>query len=132
MAHFAEIKDGIVVRVLVVGNDQCLDADGVESEAAGQEFLAQRGGLWLQTSYNTHGGERTDGMGGKPPFRKNYAGAGYAWREDLDAFVPPKPFDSWSLDPDACQWKAPMPKPDDGKLYSWDEENLRWEEDSEQ
>lgn len=128
MAHFAEIKDGIVVRVVVV-NNQCLNVNGMESEAAGQEFLARYGGDWKQTSYNTRGGEHKEG---KEPFRKNYAGIGYSWREDLDAFVPPRAFGSWSLDLDSCLWSPPVPVPDDGGHYMWDEENLEWKEISEQ
>jgi hypothetical protein len=117
MAHFAEIKDGIVTRVLAVSN---------EDEVNGSERLAEAfGGEWVQTSYNTRGGEHT--LGGEP-LRKNYAGKGYSWREDLDAFVPPRPFDSWHLGTDTCLWEPPVARPDDGKAYVWDEDNLEWAE----
>ncbi len=127
MAHFAKIEDGIVTQVIVVGDGCCLDANGVESEEAGQAFIASvgLGGEWKQTSYNMRGGVH---RGGKEPFRKNYAGRGDSYREDLDAFVPPKRHDSWNLDPESCHWVAPVPMPQDGKLYGWDEENLDWKE----
>ena len=117
MAHFAEIEDGIVVRVLVVDD---------EDEANGAELLATlKGGTWVQTSYNTRGGvHKLDGT----PLRKNYAGRGYSWREDLDAFVPPRGFDSWHLDTETCLWEPPTAMPDDGKLYLWHEDNLEWVE----
>jgi len=117
MAHFAEIEDGIVVRVVVMDN---------EDEANGAELLATlKGGTWVQTSYNTYGGKHR--LGGTP-FRKNYAGRGYIWREDLDAFVPPRRFDSWNLDTETCLWEPPIARPDDGNAYVWDEDNLEWME----
>lgn len=120
MAHFAEIDaDNKVVRVLVVGDDQ---------EERGQEFLAQDlglGGTWIKTSYNTVGGVHQNGG---TPLRKNYAGIGYTYDAQRDAFIPPKPFPSWNLDESSCLWEAPIDYPSDGKLYTWDEDNITWKE----
>ena len=120
MAHFAEIDaEGTVLRVLVVADAQ---------EDRGQEFLADDlglGGTWLKTSYNTQGGVHT--LGGTP-FRKNYAGIGYTYDSVRDAFIPPKPFNSWTLDEESCLWEAPVAYPSDGKLYTWDEDNQEWDE----
>ena len=121
MAHFAEINnDGIVLRVLVVADDQ---------ENRGQEFLANDlglGGTWKKTSYNTVGGVHTNGG---TPFRKNYAGIGYKYDATRDAFIPPKPFPSWNLNEDTCLWEAPTPMPVvEGKFYTWDEATTSWKE----
>lgn len=120
MAHFAEIdENNIVIRVLVVADDQ---------ENRGQEFLADDcnlGGTWKKTSYNTQEGIHV--LGGTP-FRKNYAGIGYSYDSVRDAFIPPKPFNSWTLDEDTCNWQAPTPRPTDGKSYVWVEEDLNWQE----
>lgn len=121
MAHFAEIdENNIVTRVLVVGDDQ---------EDRGQEFLADDlglGGTWKKTSYNTQGGVHT--LGGTP-FRKNYAGIGYSYDEERDAFIPPKPFASWILNEETCNWNAPIEMPvEEGKLFTWDEETTSWVE----
>lgn len=121
MAHFAEIdENNIVTRVLVVGDDQ---------EDRGQEFLADDlglGGTWKKTSYNTQGGVHT--LGGTP-FRKNYAGIGYSYDETMDAFIPPKPFASWLLNEDTCNWEAPTTMPvEEGKFFRWNEEIVNWEE----
>jgi hypothetical protein len=114
MAHFARIdENNVVTQVVVVANKDTADADGVEKEHIGAAFLEKLlGGTWKQTSFS-----------GKT--RKNYAGVGYTYREDIDAFVPPKPYPSWVLDADA-QWQAPVPMPDDGKMYSWDEDTQSW------
>jgi hypothetical protein len=108
MAHFAEIdSDNIVVRVLVVPD---------EAEDRGQDYLANDlglGGTWVQTSYNAR-------------IRKNYAGEGFTFDEELDAFIPPKPFDSWILDEEKCQWKAPVDYPTDGVMYQWNEDDQDW------
>lgn len=120
MAHFAEVdSNNVVLRVLVVGDDQ---------EHRGQEFLANDlglGGTWLKTSYNTQGGVHTTGG---TPFRKNYAGIGYTYDAGRDAFIPPKPFNSWTLDEDTCLWNAPVAYPTDGNLYTWNEDNQSWDE----
>jgi hypothetical protein len=114
MAHFAKIEDGIVTQVNVV--DEEYFAVNRETRYTGQ---------WVQTSYNTQGGVHL--LGGTP-MRKNYAGIGFSYDEDRDAFIPPKPFNSWLLDEDTCLWNAPVPMPEDGKMYTWNEEELKWEE----
>ena len=117
MAHFAEIDQfGKVKRVIVADNKDTADALGVEKEHIGAAFCEKLfGGTWKQTSYNGN-------------FRKNYAGIGYDWDEARNAFVPPKPFASWVLDENTCQWKAPIPMPTDGKMYSWNEGTQAWDE----
>ena len=120
MAHFAEIDGNNVVL-------QILKTDDYEEER-GQKFLTEDlglGGRWIKTSYNTIGGVHI--LGGTP-FRKNFAGVGFSYDENRDAFIPPKPFDSWILDEFSCLWVAPIPCPNDGKAYIWDEETLSWEE----
>jgi hypothetical protein len=116
MAHFAEIDDnGIVQRVIVVDNKDTSDANGVEKEHIGAAFCERLfGGTWKQTSYNGN-------------FRKNYAGIGYTYDSVLDAFVPPQPYPSWTLDANA-QWQPPVAMPSDGKMYSWDENTTSWNE----
>ena len=114
MAHFAELdENNVVLRVIVVGNKDTADANGVEKEYIGAAFCERLfGGRWVQTSYN-----------GK--IRKNYAGIGYTYREDIDAFVAPQPYPSWVLN-EAAQWEAPTPMPADGNRYSWDEKTKSW------
>jgi hypothetical protein len=85
-------------------------------------FIDSSPGEWIQTSYNTHGGQHPEGR----PLRKNYAGIGYSYDKELDAFIPPKPFDSWVLNEDTCLWNAPTFKPEDDKVYNWDEVSLSW------
>ena len=121
MAHFAEIdENNIVTRVLVVADDQ---------ENRGQEFLANDlglGGTWKKTSYNTVGGVHSNGG---TPFRKNYAGIGFTFDEARDAFIPPKPFNSWNLNEDTCLWEAPIPMPvEEGKIFTWNEDTTSWDE----
>lgn len=120
MAHFAEIDDNnVVVRVLVV--------DDLYQEI-GHKFLSETcglGGTWLQTSYNTSGGVHANGG---VPLRKNYAGPGMVYDSERDAFIHPKPFASWILNENTCIWEAPIAKPNDGKIYSWDEEASEWVE----
>ncbi|CAB5223178.1 hypothetical protein UFOVP382_4 [uncultured Caudovirales phage] len=117
MAHFAKLDDNnVVLEVHCVHNNELL-VDGVESEAKGIEFLiAWSGGYtnWKQTSYNGN-------------FRKNYAGSGYTYQADIDAFVAPQPYASWTLDANA-QWQPPVAKPTDDKMYSWNETNQTWVE----
>jgi hypothetical protein len=119
MAHFAEIdENGIVLRVLVVDNAQ---------ESNGQDFLANTlglGGTWVKTSYNTVGGVHTNGG---TPLRKNYAGIGYTYDSDRDAFIPPKPYASWTLNEDSCLWDSPVAYPTDGERYTWNEETTSWD-----
>lgn len=117
MAHFAQLNDeNIVTQVIVVANQDTADKDGVENEAIGAEFCTNLlGGRWVQTSYNAN-------------IRKNYAGIGYKYDATLDAFIPPQPFESWTLNEETAQWEAPTPYPDDGKRYSWDEATTSWVE----
>lgn len=116
MAHFAEIDgNGVVQRVIVVGNKDTSDANGVEKESIGQAFCERLfGGNWVQTSYNGN-------------FRKRYAGIGYKYDAALDAFIAPQPYPSWTLDANA-DWQAPVPMPTDGKMYAWDEAAQAWVE----
>jgi len=129
MAHFAKLGVGNVVeRVAVVSNDIAT------TEQAGVDFLNSLYGsrdVWKQTSYNTSGGEHK--LGGTP-FRKNYAGVGYTYDQSKDAFIPPKPFNSWVLNEDTCQWEAPVAYPeltqeqmDNYNYYAWNEETQQWD-----
>jgi hypothetical protein len=116
MAHFAELNDqNEVLRVIVVDNADCLNAEGQEDEAVGIAFCQNLlGGNWIQTSYN-----------GNMRFR--YAGVGYTFNRTLDAFITPKPFPSWVLDEATTEWTAPVPMPEEGR-WVWDEETLSWVE----
>jgi len=123
MAHFAQLdENNVVTQVIVVGNSDCADANGVEKESIGVAFCERLiGGTWKQTSYNGN-------------IRKNYAGIGYTYNADIDAFVPPKPFASWTLNNETAQWEAPVAMPADAgtgeppKMYSWDEATTSWVE----
>tara|TARA_R110000822_G_scaffold75345_2_gene181258 strand:+ start:178 stop:618 length:441 start_codon:yes stop_codon:yes gene_type:complete len=112
MASFAKIGlNSKVIEVLSVHNNELLDSNGVEQEVNGIDFITKLTGwsIWKQTSYNTHGGVHL--LGGTP-FRKNHASIGYTYNEDKDAFIPPKPFNSWILNETTCLWKAPISKPE--------------------
>jgi hypothetical protein len=112
MAHFAQIdENNIVVNVIVA------EQDVIDSGIVGDPTK------WIQTSYNTHGGVHT--LGGTP-LRKNYAGIGMTYDPSRDAFISPKPFNSWILDENRCVWEPPIPRPDDKKIYIWDEETVSW------
>jgi hypothetical protein len=127
MASFAKIGlNNKVIEVLSVVNEVLHDSNGVEQEVNGIDFLTKLTGypVWKQTSYNTHGGVHS--FGGTP-FRKNHAGIGYTYDEDRDAFIPPKPFNSWVLNEDTCLWNAPVAKPNDENMYSWNESTLTWD-----
>ena len=117
MAHFAQLnEENLVTQVIVVANPDTADQDGVENEAIGIEFCTNLlGGRWKQTSYNAN-------------IRKNYAGVGYKYDAALDAFIPPQPFASWTLNNETAQWEAPTPYPTDDKRYTWDEETASWVE----
>ncbi len=127
MASFAKIGlNNKVIEIQSVVNEVLHDANGVEQESIGIDFLTKLTGwsVWKQTSYNTTGGEHSlEGT----PFRKNHAGIGYTYDEDRDAFISPKPFNSWTLDEDTCLWKAPVDYPTDGQRYYWNEETQSWE-----
>ena len=112
MAHFAKVVDGKVSQV-IVAEKEFFDT-----------FVDSSPGKWIQTSYNTHGGKHPEDR----PLRKNYAGVGYAYDEQRDAFIPPQPFNSWMLNEETCLWDAPTPMPTDGKMYEWDEAKKQWDE----
>ena len=125
MAHFAELNSFLkVVRVVVVDDEDTKEKDGTETESVGAKYLSDAfGGTWVQTSYNTNGGiHKLDGT----PFRKNYAGIGFTYDVGRDAFIPPSPFPSWTLDEATCSWEAPTPRPDGD--YIWNEETQAWDE----
>ena len=127
MASFAKIGlNNKVIEVLSVHNNELLDSNGVEQEINGIDFLTKLHGwsIWKQTSYNTHGGVHNNGG---TPLRKNHAGIGFTYDEDRDAFIPPKPFNSWTLNETTCLWEAPVAYPDDDNRYTWNETNLNWE-----
>lgn len=117
MANFAQLDGSyIVTEVIVVNNETINNLPFPESEPAGVAFLQSLFGsttVWKQTSYNAN-------------FRKNYAGIGYTYDPVLDAFIAPQPYPSWVLNTTTCQWQAPVPYPDDGKTYIWDEATLSW------
>lgn len=114
MAHFAQLdENNIVTQVLVI------EQDVIDTGLFGEPSS------FVQTSYNTHGGVHTQGG---TPLRKNYAGIGYTYDSVRDAFIPPKPYNSWVLDEDTCLWNSPTPMPTDDKRYSWDEDTTSWVE----
>lgn len=114
MAHFAELgEDNVVLRVIVVNNDDCKDENGNESEEVGAKFCRDLlGGTWKQTSYNAN-------------IRKQYAGIGYRYDSSADVFISPRPYASWSLD-ENHDWQAPTPRPEEGR-WEWNEETLSWD-----
>ena len=122
MGHFAKVSNGIVTRVIVA------EADFFNN------FVDDSPGQWIQTSYNTRGGVHYQPNTNEPSedqskaLRKNYAGIGYTYDATKDAFIPPQPFNSWTLNEDTCLWDSPVAYPTDGKLYKWNEEILNWEE----
>jgi len=140
MASFAKIGlNNKVIEVLSVHNNELLDANGVEQENIGIDFLTKLTGwsIWVQTSYNTIGGVHNNGG---TPLRKNHAGIGYTYDEDRDAFIAKKPFNSWILNETTCQWEAPVAYPStqtqnltdrDGNPindgYNWNEETTTWD-----
>ena len=120
MSHFAMIKDKKVVQVIKARQefiDTCIVSEPIK---------------WVQTSYNTRGGIHYDSQTGEPSadqskaLRKNYAGIGYSYDQQLDAFIPPQPYSSWVLNENSCLWEAPVAMPTDGKMYSWDEDSINW------
>ena len=112
MSHFAKVCDGVVVQV-IVAEPEFFDT-----------FVDTSPGEWIQTSYNTHGGQHPEGR----PLRKNYAGIGFTYDRQRDAFIPPKTYPSWILNEETCLWEAPTPMPTDGKIYRWDEATVSWVE----
>ena len=112
MAHYAKVNNGLVEQVIVA------EAEFFDT------FVDTSPGTWIQTSYNTHGGAHT--LGGTP-LRKNYAGVGYIYDATKDAFIPPQPYASWTLDDETCLWNPPTAYPDDGKIYTWNESTTSWD-----
>ena len=110
MAHFAKVENGVVTEVIVI--DQETLNTGLWGDPA----------MWVQTSYNTHGGKHPEGR----PLRKNFAGIGFTYDAQRDAFIPPKPFASWVLNEDTCLWDAPVAMPTEDGPYQWDEETTSW------
>lgn len=121
MAHYAFLDTNNIVTEVIVGKDE-----GEESTDWEVHYGAYRGQTCKRTSYNTIGGVHSNGG---TPLRKNYAGIGYTYDEARDAFIPPQPYASWLLNDDSCLWKAPVPYPDDGERYQWDEELGQWTPD---
>ena len=125
MSHFAKLDDNNIVTFVTVGRQE---DDGLEAE-----LTARTGDVYKQTSYNTRGGVHYNPETGEPSedqtkaLRFNYAGIGFTYDEDRDAFIPPKPFESWVLDEDTCLWEAPLPYPEDEGSYTWNEELFAWE-----
>lgn len=108
MSHFAKVENGIVTKVIVA------EQDVIDSGIFGNG--------WIQTSYNTKGGQHPENR----PLRKNYASVGFTYDSDRDAFIPPKPFPSWTLNEDTCLWVSPISYPDNSKQYEWNEKTLSW------
>ena len=128
MAHFAKIENNIVIDVNCIVNEVLKDSNGAEQEAIGIQFLRnlynEPNAIWKQTSYNTINGIHQ--LGGTP-FRKNYAGIGYTYDEDRDAFISQKPYNSWVLNEDTCNWESPIPCPQDDNIYVWNETTQNWD-----
>jgi hypothetical protein len=126
MAHFAKIDNLETVVFVTVGRD--------EDNGKELKLCARTGDTYRQTSYNTRGGIHYKPNSQEPSedqskaFRKNFAGIGYTFDKDRDAFIPPKNYPSWTLNEDTCQWEAPSARPDDGKKYNWNEETTSWDE----
>ena len=122
MSHFAKLDENNIVTFVTVGRQE---DDGLEAE-----LTARTGDVYKQTSYNTRGGVHyTDGDPSedqRKALRFNYAGIGFTYDEGRDAFIPPKPYESWLLNEDTCLWEAPVAYPEDGEDYTWDEESTSW------
>ena len=110
MSHFAKVVNGLVTQV-IVAEQEFFDT-----------FVDSSPGQWIQTSYNTRGGQHPEGR----PLRKNYAGIGFTYDSQRDAFIPPKPYPSWTLVEETCNWIAPVTQPMDDKMYRWDEATTNW------
>ncbi len=121
MAHYAILDNKNIVIQVITGKDESDETHNWE-EYYGNRFSKK----CLRTSYNTYGGEHRDSS--KEAYRKNYAGIGFSYDESRDAFIPPKPYESWVLDEDTCLWEAPIPMPEGEKNWIWNEEEGNWEE----
>jgi len=119
MAHYGFLNMQNIVTEVIVGKDE---TDGPTNWEMHYGNIREQ--ICKRTSYNTRGGVHSEGG---VPFRKNYAGIGYTYDETRDAFIPPKPFDSWILNEDSCLWEAPVAMPDDGQQYTWNEETTSWD-----
>lgn len=134
MAHYAKISENSkVLGVEVVADSDTYNADGIEDETVGIDFLTRIHGwpLWAKCSYNTKGGKHYGADGNESAdqskaFRKNYPAIGWTWDKNKDMFYSPKPYDSWAIDENTGFWEAPIPKPDDGLDYYWDEAITNW------
>jgi hypothetical protein len=129
MASFAKLNsENIVITVESVVNEVLKDSNGIEQENIGIQFLKtlynEPNSIWKQTSYNTNRGVHKNG---KTPFRKNHAGIGYIYDETRDAFIAPKPYNSWILNESTCIWESPVPKPNNENKYIWNEETKNWD-----
>jgi hypothetical protein len=113
MAHFAKVENGVVTQVIVIDQETLNLGHWGDPKS------------WIQTSYNTQGGKH---LQGGLPLRKNYAGVGFTYDAGRDAFIPPKPFASWTLNEETCLWDCPVAIPTDGKSYQWDEATHSWVE----
>ena len=113
MAHFAKVNNGIVQQVIVA------------EPGFFDTFIDSSPGTWIQTSYNTKGGVH---LNGGTPLRKNYAGIGFIYDQDRDAFYEPQPYPSWTLNESTCRWESPVSYPSDGKMYTWNETTKAWDE----
>jgi len=128
MASFAKLdNNNVVLKVESVVNEVLKDSNGIEQEQLGTNFLRtlynEPNAIWKQTSYNTNKGEHSsNGI----PFRKNFAGIGYQYDSQRDAFIPIKPYNSWVLNEQTCNWEAPIAYPNDGQRYTWNEETQSW------
>lgn len=120
MGHYAKVVDSKVTQVIVA------------EESFFDSFVDDSPGEWIKTSYNTRGGVHYEPDSDTPSadqskaLRKNYAGVGFTYDKDKDAFIPPQPYDSWTLNETSCQWEAPVPYPTDGELYTWNEDTQQW------
>ena len=112
MAHYAKVLDGKVIQV-IVAEEEFFDT-----------FVDDSAGRWIQTSFNTKGNVHK--LGGTP-LRKNYAGIGFSYDKEKDAFIPPQPYPSWTLDEDTCLWNPPIAMPEDGNFYEWNETDQQWD-----
>lgn len=118
MAHYAFLDENNIVTEVITGKDE--NEEGIDWE---QQYSAFRKQICKRTSYNTIGGvHKNNGV----PFRKNYAGIGFTYDPQLDAFIPPKPYESWTLNNETCLWEPPVPMPQDGFKYDWDETTKLW------
>jgi hypothetical protein len=130
MAHYVYLDKNNIVTNVIVGPDEGTEPDGVDSWE--EYFSAQGQGVSLRTSYNTSGGVHYDPVTRKPSsdqskaFRKNYAGIGFTYDEERDAFIPPQPYKSWVLNESTCLWDSPIPYPTDGNRYEWSEKSGSW------